>query len=194
MKLGESLFQSPDVFASHFFREGAVEHFWIRRVFSGEDLSVQEAYDLGSLLFSESFSQEAKAMIATYLRMKHACVEEYEGILKALHERYQRQTKDKTVCQYDPPPRERILWQISEPFDGLDRNFLLTPFLGQFIKKRGHEAIYLGGPSSGPKFGTNISAIFDQMVFERFELGNFFNRWQGGRACWPPIKTETECL
>jgi anthranilate phosphoribosyltransferase len=173
LQLGESLFQRPDVFASHFFGESTIEHFWVKRVFSGEDLSVQEAYELGSLLFSESFDQQAKAMIATYLRMKHACVGEYEGILKALDECYHRHSKAKTDGKYDR--KERILWQISEPFDGLDRNFLLTPLLGQLLKKRGHEAIYLGGPSSGPKFGTNISTIYDDQVFERFELGNFFN-------------------
>lgn len=172
-QLGESLFQNPDVFASYFFRESTAEHSWVKRVFSGEALSVQEAYELGFLLFSESFDQQAKAMIATYLRMKHACVEEYEGILKALDECYRRQGKAKADGKDDR--NGRILWQISEPFDGLDRNFLLTPLLGQLIKKRGHEAIYLGGPSSGPKFGTNISSVFDEKVFEKFELGNFFN-------------------
>ncbi|MBK8202956.1 MAG: hypothetical protein IPK68_11750 [Bdellovibrionales bacterium] len=157
------MFQRPDAIASHFFRESTIEHFWIKRVFSGEDLSVQEAYELGSLLFSESFDQQAKAMIATYLRMKHACLGEYEGILKALDECYHRHSKAKTDGNYDR--KERILWQISEPFDGLDRNFLLTPLLGQLIKKRGHEAIYLGGPSS---WALSLELISLQSSMTRF--------------------------
>ena len=53
--------------------------------------------------------------------------------------------------------------QIAEPFDGVNRSFLLTPLLADFLQKLGFKTVLLTGISSGPKYGINLKDLAEKL-------------------------------
>lgn len=114
----------------------------------GANLQISEAEQLGDYLYGEEDCETFRGLAASIMRVRHETNEEYQGLMRAA-ERTFSPGFGPISCA------DRPLIQLSEPFDGVENNYLITPLLAKFFQKRGYGAISLVGRSGGPKFTLN---------------------------------------
>lgn len=123
---------------------------WVcRQLLLGNNLDKKIAYDLGKFLFSEQKGDAARGWIASFLRVRYETDDEYEGLLQAI---------DETIApafKRAVPAGEPII-QLSEPFDGVDHSYMITPLIGRFLQTKGYRVVHQVGRNSGPKFEMNL--------------------------------------
>jgi anthranilate phosphoribosyltransferase len=120
-----------------------------------KSLSTTDAEVLGNYLFADNANETAKGFFASVLRVKYETIDEYCGLLNAMR---------NASCDMNQIfPNTDKLVQLAEPFDGMNRSYLLTPIIGKMLTDRGYDALNLVGRSSGPKFGTNLLSIADNI-------------------------------
>eukprot|EP00904_Undaria_pinnatifida_P005145 jgi/Undpi1/1760/HiC_scaffold_11.g05149.m1 len=104
------------------------------------------------------------------LRVRYETPSEWTGLIKA-------QQETARVGNYDPQViidaykrgqaagnKARLVVQLAEPFDGMDRGELLTPLLAQHLQRKFNVvAVSQCGRSSGPKYGQNLLDIANNM-------------------------------
>ncbi len=115
----------------------------------GETLDKQTAYALGKFLMSDQPGDGARGIAASALRVRYETDDEYQGLLLSLQE---------TI---EPPFREsvplgRAVIQLSEPFDGVDHSYMITPLIADYLQKQNYRVVNLVGRNSGPKFVFNL--------------------------------------
>jgi len=120
-----------------------------------KNLSKFDAGVLGNYLMAKDSSETAKGFFASVLRVKYETIDEYCGLLNAMR----TASRDMSGIFSD----NRSLIQLAEPFDGMNRSFLLTPVLSSVLTKQGFDVLNLVGRSSGPKFGTNLLAVAEKL-------------------------------
>ena len=121
-------------------------------ILSGNSLNRETAFRLGKFLFSDESGDSARALVASYLRVRYETADEYEGLLRAMNA-----TIEKPFCEKVPAGAPII--QLAEPFDGVDHSYLITPLIADYIQTLGFRVVLLVGRNSGPKFGNNLSDL-----------------------------------
>ncbi len=119
------------------------------QLLSGHTLDKHTAYDLGKFLFSDGPGDGARGLIASFLRVRYETDDEYEGLLKAMHE-----TLIPTFTSL--PPQGAPIVQLAEPFDGVDHSYMITPLIGQYIQSLGYRSVHMVSKNSGPKTVMNL--------------------------------------
>lgn len=119
----------------------------------GGILQVTEAQQLGDYLYDQGHCETFRAMAASIMRVRHETNDEYLGLMRAA-ERTFSPGFGPISCA------DRPLVQLSEPFDGVENSYLITPLLANFFQKRGYGAISLVGRSGGPKFTLNALDLY----------------------------------
>jgi len=123
---------------------------WVcAQLLRGHTLDRQTAYDLGKFLFSDGPGDAARGWVASFLRVRYETDDEYEGLLQAM---------DETIAPAFkiPLPAGGPIVQISEPFDGVDHSYMITPLIGQKLQLQGYRVVHQVGRSSGPKSDMNL--------------------------------------
>ena len=119
----------------------------------GANLQVSEAEQLGDYLFGDGVCETFRGLAASIMRVRHETNEEYQGLMRAAERTY--------VPGFGPIScADRPLIQLTEPFDGVEHSYLITPLLGQFFQKRGYGSISMVGRSGGPKFTLNALDLY----------------------------------
>ena len=123
----------------------------------GDHLSLQQATLLGNFIFNISTESStsyncAKVIAAILLRVRYSNEDEYSGLYDALMKTIQPNFTNKCDINYN-------LIQLSEPFNGMESNYLLTPILCNYFIQKKYRTICLTGESSGPKYGCNLLEI-----------------------------------
>lgn len=124
------------------------------RLLRQETLDEETAKVLGDFLFSMVPGDGARGMAAAIMRVRHETPEEYTGILRSIQETIEPSFREEV------PPGEPV-FQIAEPFDGVDHSCLITPLILQYFQKRRYRAVGLVGRNSGPKLGNNLLDLVD---------------------------------
>jgi len=135
------------------------EIFLVKKILDGEYLSRQESHDLGQFIFSQSVGDGIKGLVASYLRVRYESLGEllglYDSMLANCSDGYKLSESIAT---------KSIL--IGEPFDGVNRSYLITPIISHFLNELGYLPINLTGESSGPKFGCNLDDLSKELGFD----------------------------
>lgn len=129
---------------------------WAAQLLGGKTLTREEAKSIGRFLFGTEPDDGARAIIATILRVRYADENEYAGLMEALEETYE-------IGFREPVPEGKPILQLSEPFDGVERSFLLTPLLMHHWTKKGFRVVGLCGRNAGPKWGFNLQDIVEKL-------------------------------
>lgn len=119
------------------------------RLLEQKELDKETAYQLGKFLLSDLPGDGARGIAASALRVRYETADEYEGLLKSINETIMPAFREAV------PAGEPVI-QLSEPFDGVDHNYLLTPCLAQFLQKLNYRVVSMVGRNSGPKFCNNL--------------------------------------
>lgn len=119
------------------------------QLLQGRALDRATAFRLGQFLMSSLPGDGARGIVASALRVRYETADEYEGLLAAMQETIEKPFKEE-VPSGDP------VIQFSEPFDGVDHSYLITPLLSQYVQGLGYRAINMTGRNSGPKNGINL--------------------------------------
>lgn len=130
---------------------------------NGGSLSEKDAETLGDYLFAADSDETAKGFFASVLRVKYETIEEYCGLLNAMRSASCDMSRTFTA---DNP-----LVQLAEPFDGMNRSYLLTPIIADMLTQRGYTVLSQVGRSAGPKFGTNLLSIATELNEEFINEG-----------------------
>ncbi len=144
------------------------------QILAGQSLDVPSAHRLGKFLFKEGPGDGARGLIASALRVRYETADEYEGLLKAIHE-----TLESPFLQ-DIPSGDPIV-QLSEPFDGVDQSYLTTPLLARHIQGLGYRVVHMVGRNSGPKFGQNLLDLAQAL---NVSLANSNQELSGPKPKW----------
>lgn len=130
------------------------------QLLQGKILSRSEAHELGTFLFPTDLSNvcgdNARAVIATALRMRHTEAEEYAGLLEAI-----KATINPVF--HRAPKMGAPLLQIADPFDGMDRSLITTPLLASHFIDLGYRVVTMVGLCSGPKYGLTPMDLVDAL-------------------------------
>jgi anthranilate phosphoribosyltransferase len=130
---------------------------WVcRQLLAGHTLDKHTAFDLGRFLFSDEVGDAARGWIASFLRMRYETDEEYEGLLKAIEDTL------GPIFRIPAPQGEPII-QISEPFDGVDHSYMITPLVGRYLQGLDYRVVHQVGHNSGPKSEMNLLDIAEAL-------------------------------
>lgn len=148
----ETLFD-PEKLARELSRKAPahIQEFCVR-LLKGETLSEDEAYGLGLFLFSDERGDKARGLAASALRVRYETIDEYTGLLRAMNEMIDPSYRRPV------PPGDPII-QISEPFDGVDHSYMITPLVAKYLQSLKYRAVSLLGRNSGPKSEFNLLDI-----------------------------------
>ena len=127
-------------------------HWVCKQILKGITLDRKTAYDLGKFLFSDASGDGARGFVASFLRVRYETDDEYAGIWQAMQETI------STPFQTPTPPGDPII-QLSEPFDGNDKSYMITPILAHYVQGLGYRAVHMVGRNSGPKLIINLLDI-----------------------------------
>ncbi len=116
-----------------------------------ETMNVETSKKIGQFLFSEEIGNAARGLMASILRVRYETEEEYFGIWQAM-----QATLEIPFCT--SVLKGAPVLQMAEPFDGVERGFLITPLLASYFSQR-YRVISLVGDSSGPKFGLTLKDL-----------------------------------
>ncbi len=122
------------------------------RLLQGRELDEPTAYRLGQFLFSDKSGDGARGLVASALRVRYETSDEYAGLLKAMQETIVPSFQSKA-------PAGNPIIQLSEPFDGVDQSYMITPLLGTHLIKQGYRVLHMVGRNSGPKTGNNLADL-----------------------------------
>lgn len=123
------------------------------KLLRGHSLKASEAHQLGEFLFSDHPCEVFRGMAASYLRVRHETNEELKGLHDAAVETYSPGFQ-RLSCV------DRPLVQLSEPFDGVEHSYLITPLLAHFFAQRGYGTVSMVGRSPGPKNTLNAHDLY----------------------------------
>lgn len=127
-----------------------------QKLLEGKELSLVEAQDVGRFFFSDQPGDAARALMATILRVRYANSEEYAGIYFAMRESF--------AAPYQKPvPSGGPVALLSEPFDGVNRSYLLTPLIAAWLVESGYRVVSAVGESSGPKYGVTLQDLSEAL-------------------------------
>ena len=121
-----------------------------------KDLNKGDAYTLGKFLLSTQKGDGARGLAAIVLRVRYETTEEYLSLLQAATETIHQDFRGAV-------PTGQPIIQISEPFDGVDHNYIMTPCLSQYLQKN-YRVISLVGRNSGPKEGNNLYDLAQKLA------------------------------
>ncbi|MFN3603270.1 MAG: hypothetical protein ACK4UJ_01025 [Leptonema sp. (in: bacteria)] len=126
----------------------------IHRLLQGFTLDLEESYTIGRFLFKEKFSLEEEfdiGLITSILRFRHETLEEYLGLLKSIEDLYYHKWNAKIISSIS----ENFII-LTEPFDGINRSYLLTPLIGRKLIEEGYIPFFIVSKNPGPKFHYNL--------------------------------------
>ncbi len=129
------------------------------QILAKKELDKQTAKRLGDFLFSNKPGDGVRGLVACALRVRYETPDEYDGLLESMGETLTDLFRRK-VPSGDP------IIQLSEPFDGVDQSYLITPLLANFIQAQGFRVISMVGRNSGPKQGINLLDLVKFMNLE----------------------------
>lgn len=138
------------------------------RLLAKEEITEAEAYRLGRYMMTPDADQGLCGLVASSLRVRYETPDEYAGLLAAMNETLEPSFRT-AVPQGEP------IVQIAEPFDGVDKSYMITPLIGKFIQGRGYRVVHMTGRNSGPKLIFNTLDLFNNLgvasVKSNAELG-----------------------
>lgn len=140
------------------------------KLLSRETLDADEAYRLGKRVFDIQQPSTVLCLCVHILRVRYETPSEWQGLIKA-------QQETTRVANFNPQVildaykrgqeagnKARLVVQLAEPFDGMERGELLTPLLAQHLQRKFNVvAVSQCGRSSGPKYGQNLLDIANNM-------------------------------
>ena len=144
--------------ALNFLIQGSIDNNFYNLLYiliQNKHLSLSQTEQLGDYLFDSSTHNKieydcAKIIAAILLRVRYSIEDEYAGLynafIKTIHSNFKHQIQ----------LNHQNIIQISEPFDGLEHNYLLTPIISNYFIKQNYRVVALAGESSGPKYGCNL--------------------------------------
>lgn len=151
--LEEGVFSRPDRLSAILCDGAPLEIVEIcAELIGGGELSYDRALRLGRFLFSDEKGEGARGLAAAILRVRYETDAEYAGILDAIAE-----TILPAFASVDRPRLPIV--QLAEPFDGVERSYLLTPLIARFLNQRGYTPVSLTGRSGGPKMQMNLEDL-----------------------------------
>ena len=120
-----------------------------------ETLSKDEALSLGSFLMSDQPGEFFRGLAMSILRIRYESDAEYEGLYQALLQE----------AKYPPAdiPADPNLIQLSEPFDGAEHSYMITPLLAQAFQQMGYRAITTCSHNPGPKMTLNTHSLYTEL-------------------------------
>ncbi|MFN4144316.1 MAG: anthranilate phosphoribosyltransferase [Runella sp.] len=123
------------------------------KLLSGNTLAISEAHQLGDFLFSGHPCEVFRGMAVSILRVRYESNDEYEGLYEAVKNTYtpgfQRFVKTKLP-----------IVQLSEPFDGVEHCYMITPLLAHFFQQRNYNAVTAVSRTPGPKYVLNSHDLY----------------------------------
>jgi anthranilate phosphoribosyltransferase len=120
-----------------------------QKLLEGKELTSSEAQRVGGFFFSDEPGDAARALMSTILRVRYANAEEYAGIYFAIRESFAKPFQE-------PVSTSGSVALLSEPFDGVERSYLLTPLIAAWLGQLGYSVVSAVGESSGPKYGVTL--------------------------------------
>ncbi|MCB0367635.1 MAG: hypothetical protein H6624_01840 [Bdellovibrionaceae bacterium] len=136
-----------------------------KELMDGKIMNRAEAREMGEFLFSDSPGDSLRTLIATILRVRYASPEEYAGLLDVIASQY-----PPAFCE--PVPEGKPIIQLAEPFDGVERSWILTPILMRDLTELGYRVVALCGRNPGPKKGYNLLDVAESLAESRFLKSN----------------------
>ncbi|MBW2714018.1 MAG: hypothetical protein JRC77_09740 [Deltaproteobacteria bacterium] len=127
-----------------------------QKLLEGKELNLSEAQQVGEFFFSDQPGDTARSLMATILRVRYANPEEYAGIYFAMRESFAKPFQE-------PVPSGGRVALLSEPFDGVERSYLLTPLIAAWLGKQGYRVLSAVGESSGPKYGVTLMDLAESL-------------------------------
>ena len=124
----------------------------LARLLDREFLTEEEAFRCGTFLMSSEPGEGARGAIASILRVRYESEAEYLGLARSL--------RKTMVSDFSPPlePGPPVI-QIAEPFDGVNRSYLLSPIIAHFFTEAQFRTVCLTGRSGGPKYQLNLQDL-----------------------------------
>ena len=116
-----------------------------------QSLTLEEATALGSFLFSEEPGESFRGMAVSILRIRYESDEEYEGLYNAI----QNSVVNNTIAFKNAP-----IIQLSEPFDGVEHSYMITPIIAHELQKQDYNVVVVCGRTSGPKITLNTWDLY----------------------------------
>ncbi|MCB0385143.1 MAG: hypothetical protein KDD43_07100, partial [Bdellovibrionales bacterium] len=89
-----------------------------KELMKGKIMNRAEARELGEFLFADTPGDSLRTLIATILRVRYASPEEYAGLLDVIASQF-----PSAFCE--PVPEGKPIVQLAEPFDGVERSWIL---------------------------------------------------------------------
>jgi anthranilate phosphoribosyltransferase len=114
------------------------------KLIKGDTITVAEARELGTFLFSGQPGETFRGLAVSILRIRYESKEEYQGLMQAVAATYTNGFTHKVA------PLSTLI-QLAEPFDGVEHSYMITPVLAQALQKEGYGVVSTVGRSSGPK-------------------------------------------
>ncbi len=140
-----------------------------KKLFNKNELTYKEAFEIGKYIFKQNADDFVCGLVASALRVRYETDDEYKGLLTAMQETVGDNFKGP--IEKGPP-----IIQLAEPFDGVNRSYLLTPIIADKLKQLGYRVIVLMGQSSGPKYGLTVEDLIEKLnlskIKNREEISN----------------------
>lgn len=116
-----------------------------------QTLTLEDATALGSFLFSDEPGESFRGMAVSILRIRYESDEEYEGLYNAI----QNSVVNNTIAFKKAP-----IIQLSEPFDGVEHSYMITPIIAHELQKQDYNVVVVCGRTSGPKITLNTWDLY----------------------------------
>ncbi len=126
----------------------------LQRVATGpelsKDISQQESHLAMKYILEGRVDPVQAAVFLIALRMKRETDDENKGILDAI-----REATDRVVAPVD------AVLDLVDPYDGFNRNLLISPFLPALLSACGVPSVSHGVRSVGPKYGATHAKVLE---------------------------------
>ena len=164
--LSEGALSGTSQLLSH-FSQGVPESVVVmaETLLEGKILTRSQAQQIGEFLFAHTPGDAMRTLIATVLRVRYANPQEYAGLLDVLEAQYPESFQA-------PVPEGPPILQLADPFDGVERSFILTPLLMKELSAKGYRVVAHCGRNPGPKNGHNLLDLANALPDSRFLTGN----------------------
>jgi anthranilate phosphoribosyltransferase len=127
------------------------------KLLNKEELTESEAYELGLVLLSDKPGEAFKGLAMSILRIRYETMDEYKGLYDAIVN-----TAPSTQITFDNKPRI----QLAEPFDGVNRSYIITPIIAKNLQNLGYNVLVSCGESAGPKNVLNTWNVYQELNAE----------------------------
>ncbi|GIX43368.1 MAG: hypothetical protein KatS3mg129_3101 [Leptospiraceae bacterium] len=128
----------------------------LKKLLEQKTLTLEESYQIGKFLFDNNVPENNEfeiGLITTIFRFRYETIEEYLGLLKSIEERYDK----KWTSLPDNLQNKTVI--ITEPFDGVERSYLVTPLIGKTFIENNFIPVYIVSDNPGPKFHYNLKDL-----------------------------------